>query len=408
VISDGTFGGFQVGEYRVKDPKTRQRAIQERVGGATCPWLALQDVVADSPTTLRQRIARARVVVVHATEIDAAGESGMGLTTFEPTLRELREAWLRLREAGVRRFVFTADHGFLLLDRPEPLRHGTRFDPSRRHAISPVAADHAHEVRVPLQSLGYEGATGFLMMPAGLQVFDTGKREQSFVHGGNSLQERVIPVLVVTSKAEPGGTRYKYVVRVAQGPAAPGMHRIIVTVALAVDQLFGGPRTVDVVLRPIEAEGVSVEVWVGSELAEGKLRVVVGEPTELFFRLQAEAAGKVAVEVACSGEVDAEPVQAGFFAVEPTKKAGAKAPVPTGGGLRAWLASVEDTGHRQVLAHLAAHGAISEPEVATMLGSTALGRKFARALDALVPATAPMQVRVDSVDGIKRYVRETE
>lgn len=410
VISDGAFGGFQVGEYRVKDPKTRQRAIQERVGGATCPWLALKDVVADSPTTLRQRIARARVVVVHSVEIDTAGESGMGLTTFEPTLRDLREAWLRLREAGVRRFVFTADHGYLLLDRSEPLRHGTRFEPSRRHTISPVAADHPHEVRVPLASLGYDGATGFLMMPSGLQVFDTGKREQSFVHGGNSLQERVIPVLVATSKAEPGGTRYRYVVRVAQVPAAPGMHRIVVTVALAEDQLFGGQRTVDLVLRPLEAEGVTVEVWVGSELAEGKLRVVVGEATELFFRLQAETASKVAVEVACSGEVEAEPVQAGFFAVEPTRKAvekaGATAPVPTGGGMRAWLESVENTGHRQVLAHIAAHGAISEPEVATMLGSPALGRKFARALDALVPATAPMQVRVDSVDGVKRYVRE--
>jgi hypothetical protein len=406
VISDGSFGGFQVGEYRVKDPKTRQRAIQERVGGATCPWLALKDVVADTASTLRLRIARARVVVVHSTEIDAAGESGMGLTTFEPTLRELREAWLRLREAGVRRFVFTADHGFLLLDRPEPLRHGTRFDPSRRHTISQVAADHANEVRVPLASLGYDGATGFLMMPSGLQVFDTGKREQSFVHGGNSLQERVIPVLVVTSKTEPGGARYRYVLKVAQGPAAPGMHRIVVTVALADDQLFGGPRTVDVFLRPLEADGVTHQVWVGSELAEGKFRMAVGEPTELFFRLQAEAAGRVAVEVACGGEVEAEPVLAGFFAVEPTKKAGAKAPAPTGGGLRGWLESIEDTGHRQVLAHVAAHGAISEPEVAAMLGSTALGRKFARALDALVPATAPMQVRVDIVDGVKRYVRE--
>ncbi|MBA2321533.1 MAG: hypothetical protein H0V89_10290 [Deltaproteobacteria bacterium] len=362
--------------------------------------------MADTPTTLRQRIARARIVVVHSAEIDTAGESGIGLTTFEPTLRELREAWLRLREAGVRRFVFTADHGFLLLDQPILLRHGTRLDPSRRHVVSTVAADHAHEVRVPLASLGYEGAAGFLMMPAALQVFDTGKREHSFVHGGNSLQERVIPVLVVTSKAEPGGTRYRYVVRVDPGPAAPGMHRIAVTVALADDQLFGGQRTVDLVLRPVDAAGVTSEVWVGSELAEGKLRVVVGEHTELFFRLQGETAGKVAVEVACSGDVVAEPVHAGFFAVEPTKKAAAAAPVPAGGGMRQWLAAVQDTGHRQVLAHLAAHGSISEPEVAAMLGSPAHGRKFARALDDLVPATAPMQVRVVNVDGVKRYVRE--
>lgn len=401
VVADGVFGGFQVGEYRVKDPKTRQRAIQERVGGATCPWLPLKEVVTDTPSTLKQRVARAKVVVVHSVEIDTAGESGLGLTAFEPTLRDLREAWLRLREAGVRRFVFTADHGFLLLDRVVALKHGTRFDPSRRHTVSPVAADHAHEVRVPLASLGYEGATDFLMMPAALQVFDTGKREHAFVHGGNSLQERVIPVLVVTSKVDPGGTRYRYRIDVSQGPAAPGMHRLVVTVAS--EQLYGAPA-IDLVLRPVDAPSVAIEVWVGSERADGQLRVPVGKPTELFFRLQGNTAGKVAVEVAGTRDVDADPVQAGFFVVEPTQKVAATpAPAPTAG--LHWLEAIENTGHRQVFAHLAAHGSISEPEVAKMLGSPALARKFARAIDDLLPAT-PLQVRVDFVNGEKRYVRE--
>jgi hypothetical protein len=190
-LSDGKVSGFRVGEFQVRDPKTRWRAIQERVGGETCPWLNLHEVVKDSVTTLRQRVARAQVVVVHSQEIDQAGEGGLGLSAFETALHQLREACVRLRSAGVRRFVITADHGFLLLEKTESVQHGTRREPSRRHAFSPIAADHAHEVRVSLAALGYDGAPGYLMMPDGLQVFDTGRRDQTFVHGGQRLADEL-------------------------------------------------------------------------------------------------------------------------------------------------------------------------------------------------------------------------
>jgi hypothetical protein len=403
VLIDGAFKGFQVGEYRVKDPATRKRAIQARVGGATCPWMSLDEVTGRDPVSLRKAIAQARVVVVHSQEIDIAGESGIGLTTFEPILRRLREAWLRLREAGVRRFVITADHGFLLLRGASALPHGTRTDPSRRHVVSPVVADHVGEVRVPLASLGYVGTTDQLMMPASLQVFRTMQSGQTFAHGGNSLQERVIPVLVVTSKSPRGADGVRYEVRVSEKGGVAGMHRLQVTVVPQGELLFTGRREVDVVLRPRDADGVVMDVWLGNEQAEGQLRVVVGEPTELFFRLRGGVAARVGIEVACAGDVDAAPVMAGFFRVEAAK---VEAPAPAGRGLREWLASIENPDHRQVLAHISAHGSITEAEVATMVGGTSKARRFGSALDDLVPPTAPMQVRVDSVDGVKRYVRE--
>ena len=404
VIADGAFGGFAVGEYRVKDNATRKRAIQDRVGGATCPWLPLKDVVSDDVSTLKLRIARARVVVVHSAEIDKAGEAGSGLTAFEPTLRQLREAWLRLREAGVRRFVFTADHGFLWLRAEVPIPHGRKVDPTRRHVISPVDADHANEVRVPLASLGYEGSAEYLMMPRSLQVFDTLKRGQVFVHGGNSLQERVIPVLVVTSKTQGGSDRTRYELQVKELGDVVGMHRVLVTVTTAADQMFG-QRTVDVVLRPKDAEGVSIEVWLGNEQAEGQLRFTVGEPAELYFRLRGGSVARVAVEVASGGDVNADAVMAGFFTVATVTPA-AQSQAMVGQGMTAWLATIENTGYREVLAHIGAHGSIDETEVATKLGGASKARRFGAALDLLVPATAPLRVRVDVVSGVKRYVRD--
>ena len=76
-------------------------------------------------------------------------------------MQKLRAAWHLLREAGVRRFVFTGDHGSCLDDRGVgPQAHGRRIDPKRRHVFSTVAADHHGEVRVALADLGYEASMG--------------------------------------------------------------------------------------------------------------------------------------------------------------------------------------------------------------------------------------------------------
>ena len=87
-----------------------------RVGGTTCPLLTLEDVVSRDVASLKQSIARARLVIVHSDEIDRAGEEGVGPAVFDQVLQKLRAAWKLLRDVGVRRFVFTADHGFLLID----------------------------------------------------------------------------------------------------------------------------------------------------------------------------------------------------------------------------------------------------------------------------------------------------
>jgi hypothetical protein len=79
----------------------------------------------------------------------------------------------------MRRFVITADHGFLLLDDAvrQAQAHGRKIDPWRRHVISEVAADHPTRCACRWSQLDYEGVDGLqLMMPAGIAVFDIGKR----------------------------------------------------------------------------------------------------------------------------------------------------------------------------------------------------------------------------------------
>ena len=171
----GGVQGFQAGEFRVFDPETRRRAMHDRAGGATCPWLTLDEVVSRDVASLKRSVSQARLVVVHSREIDEAGEKGIGPAVFDLALQKLRAAWRVLREAGVRRFVFTADHGFLLLDDDAAAvqAYGRRVDPQRRHVFSPAAADRAGEVQVALADLRYEGTGTSVIFPESTAVFDT-------------------------------------------------------------------------------------------------------------------------------------------------------------------------------------------------------------------------------------------
>ena len=409
--------GFSTGEFRVSDPETRKRAMHDRVGGAACPWLTLEDVVDRDAASLKRSIAQARLLVVHNREIDKAGEGGFGPVGFDHVMQKLRAAWHLLREAGVRRFVFTGDHGFLLLDEGAVVvqAHGRRIDPKRRHVLSSVAADHAGEVRVALADLGYEGVEGSVMFPETTAVFDTGKRSMSFVHGGNSLQERAIPVLTVVHRAAAGGSTVKYGITAEARDGVAGMHCLEVKVDV-VDQGaldFGSARDVELSLRALDAEDVQVELCQtrgSARIVGSTVQATVGESFELFFRLSGSFDARVRVGLHHPGAVvEVSPCTLDArFAVASTRGSSSPSPSTAGGvpeGPASWLEHMPEGGVRQLFEHLAAHGTVTEKEATLMLGGARGLRRFALQFEALVQK-APWDVRIDVVAGVKRYVRE--
>ena len=413
----GSVLGFSTGEFRVSDPESRKRAMHDRVGGAACPWLTLEDVVSRDGPSLKRSIAQARLVVVHNREIDRAGEAGVGPAVFDEVMQKLRAAWHLLRDAGVRRFVFTSDHGFLLLDSTVAVAqaHGRRIDPKRRHVFSSVAADHAGEVRVACADLGYEGLEAHVMFPDTTAVFDTGKRAMGFVHGGNSLQERAIPVLTLVHRAAAGGSTLQYGITAEAREGVAGMHCLEVKVDV-VDQGaldFGGARDIELSLRVPDQGDVQVELCQArgnARMVGGAVQATVGEPFELFFRLSGSSDARVRVELHHSGAVaDVLPcVPQARFAVLATRAPSSSQlprPVATPPGRARWLEQLPEGGVRQVFEHLAAHGTVTENEAAAMLGGARGLRRFALQFEALV-LKAPWGVRIDVVAGVKRYVRE--
>lgn len=438
--------GFHTGEYNVHDPETRQRVMFARVEGTRCPWIPLDEIVARTADSLRQTIRGANLLVVHSREIDDLGEADtafVSLASFDVVLHRLRAAWALLREAGVRRFVITSDHGFLLLSDPTRTPHGRKIDPRQRCVLDPVGADRPGAVRVNLADLKYDDTNLSLYMPEATGVFDTAQRP-SFVHGGNSLQERVIPVITLEHRAGAGGSQTRYRVTVEPRGGVTDMHCL--KIRLEPDDqatlIYVGPSELELSLRVPEAPEVTVElrsVRGGARLAGGAIVAPLNSDFELFFHLSGPTDARVLVEVYHPTAVaDVFPCVApdryAVLAVNrapppssepppppqgptneptsaPTAVTGSTAPAPADALAPKstpepeWLRALPEGGVRRVFAHLGEHGSLSESDVAALLGAPRHLRSFALKFKEYA-AKAPFDVRVDTVDNLRIYVRE--
>ena len=428
-IKDGKIKGFASGEFRVHDPETRKRAMQSRAGG-TCSWLKLDEVLNRGASSLKGTVSKSKLIVVHSEEIDKAGEHDFGPKVFDQVLRQLRAAWRLLRDAGVKHFVVTSDHGFLLLhDRAANAKfHGDRFNP-RRHVISASPEDNDGEVRVPLADLSYVGVDNLhVMFPATTAAFDTGKRGGNFVHGGNSLQERLIPVLSVVHRLATGGSSVRYGIAASKEPGIAGMHCLKIEVNVAgQDGLdFARDDEVELALRVNDLAEVEVDLLQtrrGGRIAGSSVFAPVGKPIEVFFRLHGATNARARIEVLHPGaavEVETVLVAKRFEVASDGRKLEKKPPEPVAEPRAsqpapdavldespddAWLTELPEGGVRTLFAHLAHHGTVREPEAMTMLGGARKLRRFSAKFESYT-AILPFSARIEIIGGVKTYVKE--
>jgi len=417
----GTFGGFRTGEYTVRTPGDRARAIGQRGGGKGSVLLPLADVCELAPEPLKRKIRDARIVVVHGTEIDDAGEANVGPATFEVTLRGLRSAYAALQKAGVKSFVFTADHGFLLLDDAslDTVPFGTRRDPHRRYVLDTHPRAETGMVNVSLAALGYEGLEGHLLFREDTAVFATGNSGATFVHGGNSLQERLIPVLTVQRSRAQGKAHNEYVVEAEKLKDVVGLRHLKVRLMDKEQLSFVAAKEVSLAIRavgrtgPSEVRTVLKEITGPGAVRDGTLRLPVGKDwSEVFFTLESSSPEPVRVELFHpEGLEQVQPCTlAEWFEVD-WKKAAPKSepatttPPPDTRALD-WADALPE-GPRKVFQHLHAHGSITEAEVVRVLGSPREFRRFSLAFEEHA-AKVPFRVRIEAAAEGKRYVKEGE
>lgn len=430
--------GLRSGEYVVSAPATRARCMSERSLGSPAVELELEAFQELDLSALKQRLSlQSQLVVVHSRELDEAGEHGFHLATFDNTLVLLKSAISLLRQAGVERFVIASDHGFLLQDstsESQPFPGGGSAE--RRHALSstPSGMSDQDVLEVPFSGLEYDAEQPhYLLFRPDTVAWHPQGRVAPFVHGGNSLQERVIPVLVVEHATRRGKTASKYEVIARAEPAQLGRQRLRVQVRLQEQSTtplaFHASKSITLALRIPGRPDIALRLLDASPpavLEEGRLRVPPNRDEVLVeFELEGEADEKVRVEIFHPDELEdvTSKVVEGFFDVQRNRRSakarsiepGARrssrpprpdtSPVASSAVSPGWRELIEDEGYRRVFVIIEERRIINEAELTTVLGSSRRVRFFARQFDQLV-TRVPFEVEIRTVGGMKTYARK--
>ncbi len=416
------FEGFRAGEFTVARPDDRARAVGQRsLGQSKALLLDLAAVCSASPgKDLAKQVAQRQVIVVQSREIDDAGEANVGVRTFEGTLRDLAAAWHLLNAAGVEVCVITADHGFLLQDSTTHVQpFGTKRDPNRRYVLDAHPREETGMVNVAVSALGYEGLGGYLLFREDTAVFATGNAGATFVHGGNSPQERVIPVLVVEAKRARPATEQRFEIVAEPMAALLGHHRVrvrVVRVEAPVGLLPIEKAPIDVAVRVVERNDVQVvlrDVQGPGALRSGGVQLGVDDGwTEFFFKLEGPLDERVRVEFFHPDNprlVSACALPTLFDVAGVVRKGEGPRRTPSSSRIAAvstsWSEQLTDEGVRQVFLHLEKHGAITETEATKMLGTRNAMLRFSRDFEKHAEK-APFKVRIENGADGKRYEKE--
>ena len=422
------FKGFKTGEYTVSKPDDRVRAISERSidtrktsRGAIKLDLAY---VCNTPTVaLKKRCEKAQLIIVHSKEIDDAGEANSGTATFELWLQQIKAAWNHLKAIGVNEFVLTADHGFLIQDETttKPIRFGSKRDPSRRHVLDTQARSEDGMVNVSLSALNYIGQEGYLLFRNDTAVFATGNPGATFVHGGNSLQERVIPVLCISHRYPSNVVTSQYILEAEVLTESANSNRLRLRIQPAPDAQsvlnFSDTTTVNVGLRVPDREDIQIFIKeAGDAIVKNQLIAlnVDGIWVEVLFDMKGPNDERLRVEAfhpdVLKQVTSVSPVQ--YFQVSGSRSAlPAKAtrpiadpPVMTS-TIGDWQDNFEDEGIRNVFLHLQKHGSITEVELINLLGTSRKVRRFSVEFETHLQKV-PFSVQIETSSTGKRYVRQ--
>jgi hypothetical protein len=229
----------------------------------------LDAIAGQGEKELKRALGGADLLLVRSQELDSAGESGMlnaAWSQFNAVLELLRNLVARLGQAGVRRIVITADHGFVTLSRAlgpdraiDPPPGGTG-ELHRRGWVGKGASTTKSTLRVSLASTGIPSDLD-IIVPRGLAVFRSGGSKQ-FFHGGLSPQELLIPVIVVDTAPAPAPKELRVGVTVAGGrittgafAATVGFSGSLFTSQITVRVVAQGPTGRGVVARVVSGDG---------------------------------------------------------------------------------------------------------------------------------------------------------
>jgi hypothetical protein len=169
--------------------------------------LPLGDLLSMPQKKLQSAIGTADLVVVRTQEIDALGEGPslyLARKLMGDIIGDVRTATDRLAGLGFETFIYAADHGHVLLPEIAPgsmaqQPHGEWKIAKRRCLLGRSISKPQGVTILKASHVGITGPVEEYIVPTGLTTFVAG---QGYFHEGLSLQECVVPVVVLQAQGE--------------------------------------------------------------------------------------------------------------------------------------------------------------------------------------------------------------
>jgi len=412
----GVITGFQGGARQVKTPEERQKTLQEHSGLETS-WITLKDLLLFTDRKLK-KIVDKPLMVVTALDIDKMGESGAlgyGIDYFENGLARLKTAVIKLKEKGYEEFIITADHGFILGDESLETGKAPKLECADRRYAYGTERNSENLISVGLHRLNYfePEAKNWLVFERTTHLLINQSRT-GFYHGGNTLQERLVPVISFSLTKTLPNSSGTFKLTIQKKPDVLGFHRISIHPIPKAPGLFSLPQ---VEVQLISEPDVLVEIGdiVGAQRKGDLLTLPVDQESEIYFKLSkgTRSKARLYLKPAQQGTILEDIEQSEYFEVEDhslgfEQEKPKKTAQKTGSASTCFSEVVPQEFHA-ALAHLEKHGSLTEKFLVNTLGGDGAaarkGRRFANKISEWLK-DLPFDVYIEQTPEGKEYRRK--
>lgn len=245
------------------------------------------------------------LLVLRSTEIDSQLESNpeTTLSLIPGTLNLIRVALHKLRGMGFNEAVIVTDHGFFLnaqaeagdvCVKPQGKWPVTAHD---RMMLGNGSSD-GHSLVVSAEKVGIRGDFAQVAIPRSMAPYRAG---HLYFHGGASLAEAVVPILVVRLDTASTAQPRKVAVELSYKNGAKRITTMlpVIEVLLVADDMFAQETSVEILLEAQDSKGSVVgEPRPGSEVnaATRTVTLIPGQRKQIALRMDDEFRGKFSVK----------------------------------------------------------------------------------------------------------------
>ncbi len=281
----------------------RMDILRKRFGDRFAEML-LKDFI--NPSNKKTQVdSTVDLLVLRSTEIDNQLESDPEntLSLIPKTLKLIRAALTKLGGLGFREAIVVSDHGFFLNAQAEAgdvcrKPEGNWLHNAHDRLLLGSGAEDSHNLLLGTDKLGIRGSFTQAALPRTMAPYKAG---HLYFHGGVSLAEAIVPVLVVRFKSSKDLSFEQFQVELTykNGAKRVTTRLPVIDVSLSPSNLFSQALTAEILLEAQDSKGNVVgEPRSGSDVnpATRTITLAANERKQIILRMNPDFEGKFTVK----------------------------------------------------------------------------------------------------------------